>query len=91
MRRGACSWVLAGLLIVAGPVCAQTHGSARQVATAVARQQAEVQRLQKDVAKQESGSQAAAEKLRRQDAEIAELRRQLQAVQQAREAVGKGH
>ncbi|MBD8881018.1 hypothetical protein IHE49_11060 [Rhodanobacter sp. 7MK24] len=47
--------------------------------------------MQKDVAKQESGSQAAAEKLRRQDAEIAELRRQLQAVQQAREAVGKGH
>jgi hypothetical protein len=62
------------------------HGEA----AALARQRAEVQRLQHDVAAQESGSRADAQRLRQQDAEIAKLQRQLQAVQRAGTAAGKG-
>ncbi len=61
-----------------------------QDAATLARQRAEVQRLQHDVAVQESGGRAAAERLKQQDAKIAELQRQLQAVQQAGAAAGTG-
>lgn len=43
----------------------------------VRRNQVEVKRLQREVARQESASQRASERLDRQDAQIAELRRQL--------------
>lgn len=69
----------------------QVSRAARKNAAAVARQRAEVQRLQNTVAAQESDSQAAAEKLKQQDAKIAELHRQLLAVQQAGAAAGQGH
>ncbi|MDE2086460.1 MAG: hypothetical protein KGI63_04400 [Xanthomonadaceae bacterium] len=54
------------------------------------KRKAEVRRLQNSVSAQESRSQAAAAKLKRQDAEIAELQRQLQAAQQAGRAAGEG-
>ena len=95
--RGAHGLVLIGLLaavpswanasaIQPVPAARPTH----QRAGVIARQQAEVQRLQKDVTAQESDSRAAAEKLRQQDAEIAELRRQLQAAQRTGKAAGEG-
>jgi hypothetical protein len=69
------------------PVSKAVHGNA----AAVAKQREAVQRLQSDVAAQEADSQAAAEKLKQQDAEIAELRRQLQAAQQAGAAAAPQH
>jgi septal ring factor EnvC (AmiA/AmiB activator) len=47
----------------------------------VAHSQAEVQRLQRDVDRQESHSRQAAKRLQQQDQAIAELRKQLQALQ----------
>ena len=92
MRRGPCWLALAGML-VAVPLwasaqqpaahAASVSGAVHKNAAAVARQRAEVQRLQHDVTAQESGSHTAAQRLRQQDAEIAELQRQLQAAQQA--------
>lgn len=72
------------------PAGAAAHAAkaARQDAATVAQQRAEVQRLRHDVAAQESGSRTAAERLKRQDAEIAELQRQLQAARQAAPAPG---
>jgi len=97
VRRGPYWLVLAGALAVAPQwACAQqstgTHVSkaVRKQAAAVARQRAEVQRLQRDVAAQESGSHAAAQRLKQQDEEIAELQRQLQAAQSSGAAAGRG-
>ena len=89
-------FALAGMLASA-PLWAQTGQEApvaravRKNAAAVVRQQAEVKRLQGDLAAQESERKAAAEKLRQQDARIAELQRQLQAASQAGTAAGQGH
>ena len=47
------------------------------------RNQVEVKRLQQEVARQESASQRASRRLEQQDAQIAELRRQLLQVQAA--------
>lgn len=89
--RGAHGLVLIGLLAAvpswAGASAIKPVPAAR---AAMARQQAEVRRLQKDVTAQESDSRAAAEKLRQQDAEIAELRRQLQAAQRTGKVAGAG-
>jgi uncharacterized protein HemX len=97
VRRGLYWLALAGLLAVT-PLWARAQQSAdahaskavRKQTAAVARQRAEVQRLQRDVAAQESGSRAAAERLKQRDAEIAELQRQLQTAQQSGAAAGKG-
>jgi len=97
VRRGLCWLALAGVLAVT-PLWASAQQSAdghaskavRKQTAAVSRQRAEVQRLQRDVAAQESGSRAAAERLKQQDAEIAELQRQLQTAQQSGAAAGKG-
>ena len=101
MRRGPAWLALAGVLLAAPPWAharqqpaahaAHVSKTAHEEAAAVARQRAQVQRLRHDVAAQESGSQAAAQRLKQQDAEIAELQRQLQAAQQAGAAAGKGH
>ena len=98
MRRGLSWLALAGLLAVAPlwartqqPAAAPVSKAVHASTAAVARQRAEVQHLRQDVAAQESGSRAAAERLKRQDAEIAELQRQLQAAQQAGAAAGTGH
>ena len=97
MRRGLRWLALAGLLAVAPswastqqPAAASAAKAVQQDEVKVARQRAEVQRLQQDVAAQESGSRAAAQRLKQQDAEIAELQRQLQAAQQSGAAAGKG-
>ncbi|MBA2078169.1 hypothetical protein [Rhodanobacter sp. PCA2] len=99
MRRGAAGLVLAGALLAVSLVQAQQASPAAPVsgaavhkqAAAVDRQRAEVQRLQHDVAAQEAGSHAAADRLRQQDAKITELRQQLQAAQQAGSTAGDGH
>ncbi|QAU23463.1 hypothetical protein EO087_05260 [Dyella sp. M7H15-1] len=49
----------------------------------IAQHQAEVDHLQKDVGRQESASQQAAQRLQQQDRTIAELRQQLKAAQEA--------
>lgn len=49
--------------------------------TQLVHRQAEVERLAQDVGKQESDSRQASERLQRQDRTIAELRKQLQALQ----------
>ena len=93
MRRGRY-WLALALMLAVAPLGARTQQPAASKAVhkgaAVAQQRAEVQRLRHDVAAQESGSQAAAQRLKQQDAEIAELQRQLQATQQAGAATGKG-
>ncbi|MBM7127657.1 hypothetical protein ISP19_19970 [Dyella flava] len=50
----------------------------------IARHQAEVDHLQKDVGQQETASQQAAARLQQQDRTIAELRQQLKATQQTK-------
>jgi hypothetical protein len=98
VRRDLHWLALAGAL-AAAPLWARAqqapdvHASkaVHQEAAAVTRQRTEVQRLRHDVAAQESGSQAAAQRLQQQDAEIAELQRQLQAAQQGGAAADKGH
>ncbi|BFI95890.1 MAG: hypothetical protein RSP_14000 [Rhodanobacter sp.] len=91
MKPGACRLGLIGLL-AAMPVAQAWPAikTAQQAAAAVARQQAVVDRLRKNVKAQESDSQAAAAKLKRQDAEIAALQRQLQAVQRSEKAAAAG-
>ncbi|GAB3785596.1 hypothetical protein [Dyella agri] len=94
MRRGQY-WLALALALAAAPLWARTQQpavskAAPKDAAAVARQRAEVQRLRHDVAAQESGSEAAAQRLKQRDAEIADLQRQLQAAQQAGAATGKG-
>ena len=93
MTRRACSLRLIGLLATL-PLCApvvaakavSAGGAAQRAEVMLVRQKAAVRHLQKSVRVQESDSRAAAAKLQRQDAEIAELQRQLQAAQQP----GKG-
>lgn len=100
MKRGLAWLALVGVLSAPlwaqaqeQPTAATTRASrtARNDAATVARRRAAVQRLQGDVAAQEADSQAAAEKLKQRDAEIAELRRQLQAAQQDGSAAGRQH
>lgn len=91
--------VLAAML-AAVPACAGTRRpmadaayvskAVRRDAAAVARQRAVVRRLQHDVAAQESSSRTADQRLKQQDARIAELQRQLQAAQQGGAGAGKG-
>ena len=90
-------WLALAAVLAVAPAWAQTrqdaaHDSkaAHKDAAAVARQRARVQRLQHDVAAQEAGSRADAQRLQQQDAQIAELQRQLQAAQQAGTAAGQG-
>lgn len=84
-----------GLLLAAGLLAASAAlaqpGQARAGKTAhalhhetkaIASQQAEVRRLQHDVSAQEAGSRDAAHRLDQKDAQIAALRRQLQAAGQ---------
>ena len=54
--------------------------SVPQVQQRLAQHQAEVKRLEQDVARQESDSRQASERLQQQDQAIAELRRQLEAL-----------
>jgi septal ring factor EnvC (AmiA/AmiB activator) len=54
--------------------------SLAEVRQRLARHQAEVSRLEQDVAKQESDSKQASERLQQQDRTITELRQQLQAL-----------
>ncbi|WP_250901561.1 MULTISPECIES: hypothetical protein [unclassified Dyella] len=57
----------------------------------VASKNAEVQRLQHDVASQEAQSEQADRKMEQQDRAIAELRQQLEALKSAKAAPGPGH
>jgi len=57
-----------------------TQPSLAEVRQRLARHQAEVNRLEQDVAKQESDSKQASEHLQQQDRTITELRQQLQAL-----------
>jgi hypothetical protein len=94
-------WLALAGMLAALPLWAQTGQPAAATALvakavhkhadAVATQRAKVQRLQGDVVAQESDSQAAAAKLKQQDAEIAELQRQLQAAKPAGAGAGQGH
>jgi len=91
----ALAAILAAAPVWAGtrrPVDDAAYGpkTVRKDAAAVARQRAEVLRLQHDVAAQESSSRTAAQRLKQQDAQIAELQRQLQTAQQAGAGAGKG-
>jgi uncharacterized protein HemX len=70
------AWAGSGL---AGPAPAgQTAASLPQARQQVARNQAEVKRLEQDVARRESDSKHASERLQQQDQAIAELQKQLQ-------------
>lgn len=94
MRR--VHWLALAAMLAAAPLWASTRPPAAaadpaRADAAVARQRAEVQRLQHAVAAQESGSRAAAERLDKKDAEIAELQQQLRAAQPAGAASGQGH
>jgi hypothetical protein len=57
----------------------------------VASKNAEVQRLQHDVASQEAQSEQADRKMEEQDRAIADLRRQLETLKSAKAAAGQGH
>lgn len=82
-----------GILLTAPAWAAPPAGTARAGSTAapalpavrqrMQRNQVEVKRLQQEVARQESASQHASRRLEQQDAQIAELRRQLSQVQAA--------
>jgi|GEM_PF-2792467 len=56
------------------------QASLSEVGQRLAQHRVEVQRLQRDVARQESGSRQASERLQQKDRTIAELRQQLQAL-----------
>ena len=70
-----------------------THGAkpGHTATTTVERQRATVKQLEHDVAGQEAGSRDAARRLQQKDAEIAELQRQLRAVQPAAARSSAGH
>ncbi|NII73851.1 septal ring factor EnvC (AmiA/AmiB activator) [Dyella sp. SG562] len=57
----------------------------------VASKNAEVQRLQHDVASQEAQSEQADRRMEQQDRAIAELRQQLEALKSTKAAPGPGH
>lgn len=57
----------------------------------VASKNAEVQRLQHDVASQEARTEQADQKMEEQDRAIADLRRQLQELKSAKAAPGQSH
>ena len=78
----------------AGPQTSGTPVSAtsvKGVSQRVAQNQAEVERLQKDVGQQESASREAAERLQQQDRAIAQLRQQLKAAEEASKTPVSGH
>ena len=91
--------VAAGFLLVsagawADPQATGTPSSAASVSNLsqrVTKNQAEIDRLQKDVGQQESASREAAERLQQQDRTIAQLRQQLKAAQEASKAQADGH
>ncbi len=66
---------------------AEPASSLPQIRQRLKQDQVEVKRLQQSVARQESDSQRASQRLQQQDQAIAELRRQLQELQ-ARPAAG---
>ena len=74
------AWAAAGNPLpypASGPAPAQASAQARQ---RLAQHQAEVRRLEQDVARQESDSKRASERLQQQDQAIADLQRQLDAL-----------
>ncbi|GGA52191.1 hypothetical protein [Dyella nitratireducens] len=86
--------VLLGCLLASNLFAQSSADSARQtekVNQRVIQHQAEVQRLQQDVNQQESASQQAADRLQQQDRTIAELRKQLKAVQGSAKTPAAGH
>jgi septal ring factor EnvC (AmiA/AmiB activator) len=88
-------FLLAGSLLVSAAAWADPQSVSSQainkVNQRVAKNQAEVEHLQKDIGQQESASQQAAERLQQQDRTIAELRQQLKAAQEASKAPAAGH
>jgi len=74
--------------VAAGPQGAPAPKA--QTGQRVASKNAEVQRLQHDVASQEAQSEQADRKMEEQDRAIAELRRQLQELKSAKAAPGQG-
>lgn len=88
--RASCLLLAAASLLAVVPAWAdRSHRPAATVpqakaakheAKALAARRGEVKRLEQNVAAQEASGHAAAQRLQRQDAEIAELKRQLQAV-----------
>jgi septal ring factor EnvC (AmiA/AmiB activator) len=93
MRRIALVLVgglLASTAVWAGPPPASPSSPAvTGMNLRIAKHQAEVDHLQKDVGQQEAASQQAAERLQQQDRTIAQLRQQLEAAQQAGAAPAK--
>jgi septal ring factor EnvC (AmiA/AmiB activator) len=91
--------VVMGFLLVsagawAGPQASDTSNTAKSVASLnqrVVKNQADIDRLQKDVGLQESASHEAAERLQQQDRTIAQLREQLKAAQEASKTPAAGH
>jgi septal ring factor EnvC (AmiA/AmiB activator) len=86
--------VLLGCLLAFDVFAQSTASTARQAAQndqRVAQHQAEVQRLQQDVSKQEVASHQAAERLEQQDRTIAELREQLKAARESTKTPATGH
>ena len=73
------------------PGAAGTSSAVAHMNQRIARNQAEVDHLQKDVGQQESASQQDADRLQQQDRTIAELRKQLKATQDATKAPVTGH
>lgn len=103
MRRLSCLFAL-GLL--AAPVLAagaqadqakalaqpaRPHDGAHRLDGDIAARKAEVTRLRQGVAQQESQSREAATRLQQRDRDIAELKRQLQALKGAPPATPAGH
>jgi hypothetical protein len=103
MHRWSCLFVL-GLLaapaLAAGAQAEQARpraqpagarDAARRLDRDIAARKAEVARLRQGVAQQESRSREAATRLQQQDRDIAELKRQLQALKAAPAAAPAGH
>jgi septal ring factor EnvC (AmiA/AmiB activator) len=88
------SFLLASASVWAGPQASGTSSTSKSVANLdqrVAKNQADVERLQQNVGQQESASREAAERLQQQDRTIAQLRQQLKAAPEASKAPAAGH
>jgi hypothetical protein len=94
VTRPVALGLAAALALASVPVAARqaTGGPAvragQQVRQAVARQRGDVKRLERGVAAGEAGNRAAAQRLQGKDARIAELKRQLQALEHAQPSRG---
>ena len=89
-------WIRLGLCVALAALPAWAAAGEQPVPKAEAEQRvasknAEVQRLQHDVASQEAKTEQADRKMEEQDRAIADLRRQLEALKSAKAGAGQGH